>query len=125
MPQLNLIILAIPFFFLLIGVEMVVARAQGLRAYRFNDAVTDIGCGIGQQIVGVFLKVVLLTAYVIVYESFRVFDLAPYPAAAWIVAFLGVDIAYYWWHRLSHEVAFMWAVHVVHHQSEDYNLAVA
>ena len=38
---------------------------------------------------------------------------------------VGVDLAYYWWHRLSHEVNLLWAVHVVHHQSEDYNLAVA
>jgi hypothetical protein len=38
---------------------------------------------------------------------------------------LGVDLAYYWFHRLSHEVNFLWAAHVVHHQSEDYNLAVA
>ncbi len=36
-----------------------------------------------------------------------------------------MDFVYYWWHRLSHEVSFLWAVHVVHHQSEDYNLAVA
>ena len=38
---------------------------------------------------------------------------------------MGVDFLYYWWHRLSHEVSFLWAAHVVHHQSEDYNLAVA
>jgi alkylglycerol monooxygenase len=36
-----------------------------------------------------------------------------------------VDFVYYWWHRLSHRVNLLWAVHVVHHQSEDYNLAVA
>ncbi len=35
------------------------------------------------------------------------------------------DFGYYWFHRLSHEVNFLWAAHVVHHQSEDYNLAVA
>src|SRR5690606_31238042 len=35
------------------------------------------------------------------------------------------DFAYYWWHRASHRISFLWAAHVVHHQSEDYNLAVA
>jgi hypothetical protein len=44
---------------------------------------------------------------------------------AWIVAIIAVDFIYYWWHRWSHEVNFMWAAHVVHHSSEDYNLAVA
>jgi hypothetical protein len=38
---------------------------------------------------------------------------------------VGVDFLYYWWHRLSHEVNIMWAAHSVHHQSEDYNFAVA
>jgi hypothetical protein len=46
-------------------------------------------------------------------------------AAPWLIAFVAVDLAYYWWHRLSHEVNVLWAAHVVHHQSEDYNLAVA
>jgi alkylglycerol monooxygenase len=44
---------------------------------------------------------------------------------AWLIAFIGVDFAYYWWHRASHEVNVLWAAHIVHHQSEDYNLAVA
>jgi hypothetical protein len=44
---------------------------------------------------------------------------------SWPLAFLAVDFMYYWWHRLSHEMNVLWAAHVVHHQSEDYNLAVA
>ena len=42
-----------------------------------------------------------------------------------LLAFLGVDLAYYAWHRWTHEMNLGWATHVVHHQSEDYNLAVA
>jgi hypothetical protein len=41
------------------------------------------------------------------------------------VAFFTVELGYYWWHRLSHEVNLLWAAHIVHHHSEDYNLAVA
>jgi alkylglycerol monooxygenase len=43
----------------------------------------------------------------------------------WLLAIVGVDFLYYWWHRLSHEVNVLWAAHVVHHTSEDFNLAVA
>ncbi len=43
----------------------------------------------------------------------------------WVLCFIGVDFFYYWFHRASHRVAAIWATHVVHHQSEDYNLAVA
>ena len=38
---------------------------------------------------------------------------------------LGVDLVYYWWHRASHECGVLWATHVAHHHSEDFNLAVA
>jgi len=121
----NYIALAVPAFFVLIGIELLVARRAGLEVYRVNDAVTDLSCGIGQQVVAIFLKGALLAGYAYVFSRFA---LVTWPEGSWIpwlVAFVGVDFAYYWWHRLSHEVAFMWAVHVVHHQSEDYNLAVA
>jgi sterol desaturase/sphingolipid hydroxylase (fatty acid hydroxylase superfamily) len=121
----NYIALSIPVFFALIGVEYLVARRQGLEVYRFNDAITDLSCGVGQQVVAVLVKTALFLGYAYLYEQFRFVTYADGSLLPWVVAFLGVDFAYYWWHRLSHEVAFMWAVHVVHHQSEDYNLAVA
>ena len=45
--------------------------------------------------------------------------------ASWVAVFLLVDFAYYWSHRLSHGINLLWAGHVVHHSSEEYNLAVA
>jgi sterol desaturase/sphingolipid hydroxylase (fatty acid hydroxylase superfamily) len=41
------------------------------------------------------------------------------------VAVLGWDFIYYWNHRLQHESRFLWAIHVVHHSSERYNLSTA
>lgn len=119
------IALAIPFFFILIGIEVAVMRRQGHRFYRFADSITDLSCGIGSEVIRVFLGLAGLLAYTWVYDHFRVFDLAPYPAAAWIIGFFGFDFFYYWFHRLSHEINALWAMHVVHHQSQDYNLAVA
>jgi sterol desaturase/sphingolipid hydroxylase (fatty acid hydroxylase superfamily) len=66
----------------------------------------------------------LFSAYVWLYDHVRLFDL-PGAVLPWVVAIVGYDFAYYWWHRMSHRVNFFWAAHVVHHQSEDYNLAVA
>lgn len=40
-------------------------------------------------------------------------------------AILGWDFIYYWNHRLQHESRIMWAIHVVHHSSERYNLSTA
>ncbi len=44
---------------------------------------------------------------------------------AWAAAIAGWDFIYYWNHRFMHEVRGMWAIHVVHHSSERYNLSTA
>ena len=43
----------------------------------------------------------------------------------WMVAMVGWDFLYYWSHRVQHEVRSLWAIHVVHHSSERYNLSTA
>ena len=115
---------AVPFFFLLIGVELAVARARRRSVYRTGDAVGDLGCGVFQQVLLVFLAGAALALYTFVYERWRVVTWGS-PLVPWLLATVGVDFFYYWWHRLSHRVNILWAAHVVHHQSEDYNLAVA
>jgi alkylglycerol monooxygenase len=121
----NLIALAIPAFFLFIGLEVLLARRRGASVYRLADALADLGCGIGQRAVLVLGAAAVLGLYALVYAHGRLFTFAPGSLWPWGIALLGVELGYYWWHRLSHEVNLLWAVHVVHHQSEDYNLAVA
>ena len=118
----NYIALAIPVFFVMIAGELVLARARKVRVYRVADAVTDLSCGIQQQTLLIFERAIQAAIFVWAYEH----RVATLPAwADWALAWIGVDFLYYWWHRMSHEVNFLWAAHVVHHQSEDYNLAVA
>ena len=123
--KLDPIALAVPVFFVLIGLELLVARTRGRRVYRFTDSFADLGCGVTQRVVLLLFEVSLLAVYDLLYQHGRLWTFAPHSAWPWIIAIVGVDLGYYWWHRLSHEVNFLWAVHVVHHQSEDYNLAVA
>ncbi len=118
------IALAVPFFLLLIAIELVVARVRRRSVYRLGDAVGDLGCGMFQQVLLVFLAGASLALYTWAYDHLRVHTWGS-DAVPWVVALVGVDFLYYWWHRLSHEVNVLWAAHVVHHQSEDYNLAVA
>lgn len=120
----NLITLAVPFFFLLVAIEALIGRRLGRRLYRFPDAITDIGCGVASEVVKVFIHVALVAVYMAVYR-YRLFELSPRSPWTWAIAIVGLDLCYYWWHRVSHEVNFLWAAHVVHHTSEDYNLAVA
>jgi sterol desaturase/sphingolipid hydroxylase (fatty acid hydroxylase superfamily) len=126
----NAIALAIPVFFLLIGLELWVERRErrldsGRKLYRLNDTINDLACGTIQQLAGVFGKTVLFAGYILIFERFRVATLDSGNWAHWAIAFLGIDFFYYWFHRASHEVNLLWAAHIVHHQSEEYNLSVA
>jgi alkylglycerol monooxygenase len=120
---LDPIALAVPLFFVGMGIEARVAKKRGLRVYRFADSVNDLSCGVASQIEALCFVATQLAVYEWVFERARVVSLRG--PLAWVVAFFGVDFLYYWWHRLSHEKNVLWAAHVVHHQSEDYNLAVA
>ena len=128
---LNPIALAIPVFFVAMGAELALSwrrgRLSGERpAWRFVDAVGDLACGISSQVTGLVLSAVVAAGlYVAVYDAAALFVLPGDNPWVWLGAFVGVDFFYYWWHRASHRVNVLWAAHVVHHQSEDYNLAVA
>ncbi len=122
--RVEYIVLSIPLFFLLIGLELMWSAWSGSKVYRFSDAIANLGCGIGSQVVGAFTKTTIFGVYLWVYDNARVFTL-PSTALTWVITFLLIDVLYYWFHRLSHEVNFLWAAHIVHHQSEEYNLSVA
>jgi len=119
------IALAVPFFLVLIGIELLVNRRQGDLRYTLHDSVASMGCGIGQQVLGLFLLSLRVGGYALVHEHLRVATLSPRSPLAWIVLIFGVDLGYYAYHRASHRVAFLWATHIVHHQSEEYNLSTA
>jgi sterol desaturase/sphingolipid hydroxylase (fatty acid hydroxylase superfamily) len=122
---MNYVVLAIPVFFLLIALELAITRIQERDYYSLSDSVNDLSCGLLQQIFEVFLKTALFAGYLFLYERHHVFEIPSGAPWAWVACLLGVDFLYYWFHRKSHEVNAFWAAHVVHHQSEEYNLAVA
>lgn len=118
------ILFAIPFFLLLIGIEILVSRLRKQRWYRFNDAIANLNIGVGQQAVTLFSKIFLGGVYFYFFSQFGLFSI---PQSVW--SFLGAlllfDFLFYWAHRWSHEVNFLWGAHVVHHSSEEFNLSVA
>ena len=122
--DLSPVILSIPLYFILIGLELLYTLLKRPDYYRVSDAVSNISCGIGDQVVGIFAKVLVIGVYHFLYVNYALFQ---FEQTIWsfIILFVAADFVYYWVHRSSHEVNFLWAGHVVHHQSEDYNLSVA
>lgn len=146
---MSIIQASIPLFFILIGVELVYARVRGTHLMRLNDSINDLSIGTLSQLSALFFKVITIGLYVwfVDHAALQQFfpllpswtDGAPFYSLgsvpwfgvnlpellSWTVVFVAVDFCYYWSHRMSHEVHVLWAAHVVHHQSEEYNLTVA
>ena len=120
------IALATPVFFLLIAIELAVARARGLAgAYRLNDAVNSLSLGVMSEVVKLFVRVLTIGIYAWLFEHVALGHWPTDAWWAWLLAIVFYDFCYYWNHRLGHESAVFWASHVVHHHSQCYNLSTA
>jgi len=121
----NFVTYAIPFFLLLIVIELAWGWSKGNNTYRVNDSLNSLSLGLLSTVTKfVFLNIGLLV-FSRIEQNYAVwaFDMTSY--AHWLVGLLFYDFLYYWFHRISHERQFFWGSHVVHHQSEDYNLSTA
>ena len=122
---MNLIALAVPFFLLSIAIEWAWGHWRGRDTYRLTDAVSSLTLGGLSQA----RRFVALGVGGAVYAWLA--SVTPFATwttdgwQAWLLAFVLYDLCYYCSHRAGHEVKLFWAAHVVHHQSEDYNLSTA
>lgn len=122
---MDLVAYATPFFVLAIVVEFVYGHLQNRNTYRVNDSISSLSLGVLSQArrfvtlgVGGYVYY-LVTAYF----SLPLMDAGHW--FTWVLAMVLYDLCYYWLHRLGHERTLLWAAHVAHHQSEDYNLTTA
>lgn len=125
MTDAQIIVLATPVFFALIGLEYWIGVRRGRNTYRLNDAMSSIALGMLSQVVGVLTKLFTLGTYTWVFEHAALTRLDAGAWWVWLSGLLLYDFLYYWHHRLGHTTALLWAAHAVHHQSEDYNLSTA
>lgn len=118
-------VLAAPLYLVLIGLELWIDKKRGTGFYRLNDAIASMSLGVISRTHRLIIFAV--GAYIVSewLPKMTVVDWQQHTLLAWIIAFIGYDLTYYWNHRINHEVNCLWAGHVVHHQSEDYNLSTA
>jgi len=121
----------IPGFAGLILLESWLAHRQRMEVHRDKlDSLASIGMGLGSLVVDAFMKVLALGVLTFLYQ-FRLFDLGEGNWLSlshwylWPLLLLADDFSFYWHHRMSHTVRLLWAAHVNHHSSEQYNLAIA
>jgi sterol desaturase/sphingolipid hydroxylase (fatty acid hydroxylase superfamily) len=120
----DLIHYAIPGFVLLLTAEVIFSAWDKRGLYETKDAASSIAMGLGNVAIGLLTKGLIYLIYTLIYQ-FRIFTLDASLWWVWVLCFFADDLSYYWFHRLSHNIRFFWASHVVHHSSQKYNLSTA
>lgn len=122
MPHLAwLIVCIVPIVVGLLILESAVAKKKNLKLYTLSDSITNLSCGLLERIFDIFFSVLVLFGFNYIYENIAPFQIE-LSVLSWIIALFITDFIAYWFHRLSHEINFLWAAHIVHHQSEELNI---
>lgn len=122
---MNFVPYAIPVFLLMIVLELGYGLLKGNNTYRVNDSINSLSMGLLSTVTKfVFLNIGALV-FAQISREYAIWSFDINSLGHWLLAILLYDFLYYWFHRISHERQFFWGSHVVHHQSEDYNLSTA
>lgn len=119
----NIIVWAIPAMFFFVILEIFISRKQHPEYYDHRETLGSTLVGLGNVGIGVLLKTILLSAFVVLY------NLVPWRMEfswwSFLPCYIIFDFCSYWAHRVSHHTRFFWATHVTHHSGEHYNLTVS
>ncbi|MFP5459237.1 MAG: sterol desaturase family protein [Bacteriovoracia bacterium] len=119
---MNPLALAVPIYLLLMLFEYIVSTRAGKNFYTWKGTFGNILCGIGHVFVESLTKIPVIFLYAL--ASRGAVPLEHHGWSKWLLLFVIIDFVFYVSHFMSHKVRWMWAIHGVHHQSEDYNFSV-
>jgi sterol desaturase/sphingolipid hydroxylase (fatty acid hydroxylase superfamily) len=119
----DLLVYALPLVFFCTALECGFSHFSEHKSYEKKETVGSVFIGLGNLVVNLLMKAVLL------YGAVWIYNILPWRMSLnwWtlIPCFVIYDCCSYWSHRISHFNRFFWATHVVHHSAEHYNLTVA
>tara|TARA_B100001778_G_scaffold329363_1_gene330184 strand:+ start:159 stop:998 length:840 start_codon:yes stop_codon:yes gene_type:complete len=118
--------IGVPIVLTMIFIEILISNLRNQNFYKSGDTLCTIGLLSGNIIVAFAIKGIVLAFHIYLYQ-FRVFDFVnQIPIwALWIITFISIDLVFYVYHRMSHRIRFLWAIHLSHHSSEEMNFAVS
>lgn len=115
---------AIPFFVILLMVEILYGYFVKKQKHKVMDTVSSLSSGLTNIVKDSLGLGVILVSYPYLLEHFAIVEIEA-TWLVWFIAFIAMDFAGYWNHRLSHHINIFWNQHVIHHSSEEFNLACA
>jgi sterol desaturase/sphingolipid hydroxylase (fatty acid hydroxylase superfamily) len=120
----KILVIAMPLFLLLVLFEKWYGWRKGNDTVRTMDMISSLSSGVTNSTKDVLGLSIAIISYSWLVEHLTIYQVQ----SSWllyVIAFLALDFAGYWVHRLAHTVNFFWNNHIVHHSSEEYNLACA
>ena len=114
----------VPFFIIFIVVEIAYGHYTGKQTHTFMDTLSSLSSGMTNILKDILGLVVVIISYPYLLEKLSTIKLEN-TWLLFVVGFVCIDFASYWIHRLNHKINFFWNQHLIHHSSEEFNLACA
>ena len=115
---------AIPSFLILIIIEIAYGHFTNKQTYTFMDTLASLSSGMTNTLKDALGLVLIVISYPFILDYLAVIELES-SLSLYLIAFICIDFASYWNHRLNHKINVFWNIHVIHHSSEEFNLACA
>ncbi|MGB7369921.1 sterol desaturase family protein [Erythrobacter sp.] len=115
------LIFFMPVYFSMIALEHFIGRKKGLRLYTKEQSFASVVIAVGQNLLSLWQFGIMSVIWLLVYDH-RLFEIDGDQWWYYPILFVSVDFFYYWYHRLSHEIRWLWATHCVHHSVTEMNL---
>ncbi len=120
----NILLITIPIFLILIMVEISYGAWKNDLKHSYMDTISSLSSGFTNLMVDILGLGIIIFSYPFFYERLKVIELEE-SIFLYFIAFVCVDFASYCHHRLKYSINIFWNMHVIHHSSEEFNLACA
>ena len=120
----KVLLFALPSFLILILIEILYGVWSKKQTYNFMDTLSSLSSGTTNIIKDILGLGIILVSYPFLKETLALISIEE-TVLLYFVAFICIDFSSYWNHRLNHSINVFWNRHVVHHSSEEFNLACA
>lgn len=120
----SVLLWAIPGFLILVIFEILYGHISKKQSYVFMDTLASLSSGITNILKDILGLAVIIISYPYILGEIAIFEVENSPLT-YFIAFICIDLASYFVHLINHKVNFFWNQHIIHHSSEEFNLACA
>ncbi|MES2005930.1 MAG: sterol desaturase family protein [Bacteroidota bacterium] len=120
----KILLIAMPAFLALVLFEKWWGWRKGFDTVRHIDMISSLSSGITNTVKDVLGLSIAIISYKWMVDHMALVHIQS-SVLVYVIAFFSLDLAGYWGHRLDHEYNFFWNAHIIHHSSEEFNLACA